>query len=65
MIEVSAKALARYVWLKLEGVDVIFEDNFFDLPAGRSVKVRVQALPGWSVEDVRARLSLSSLVDSY
>ena len=65
MIEVIAKVLARYVWLELEGADVIFEDNFFDLPAGQSVKVRVPAISGWSLDDVRARLSVASLIDSY
>jgi beta-mannosidase len=65
MIEVTAGSLARYIWLKMEGVDVIFDDNFFDLPAGRSVQVGMPALPGLSLEDVRARLSMTSLIDSY
>ncbi len=65
MIEVTAISLARYVWLKFEGADVVFEDNFFDLPAGRSVNVRVPAISRWSLEKVRARLSVTSLIDSY
>jgi beta-mannosidase len=65
VIEVTAASLARYVWLKLEGADVIFDDNFFDIPAGRSVQVVIPALSGWTLEDVRARLSVTSLIDTY
>ena len=38
-IRVSAYTLARFVELEFQGVNVIFSDNFFDLPAGRELVV--------------------------
>ncbi len=84
-ITVSARRLARFVWLALDGTDpstssgqvpstvskaalrtsVIFDDNYFDLPAGRAVTVQLPALDGWSVDRVRASLRARSLVDSF
>ena len=32
--EVTAQSLARFVELALDGVDVVFSDNYFDVPAG-------------------------------
>ena len=64
-IEVTAGRLARFVWLALEEADVIFSDNYFDLPAGRTVDVRLPALDGWHAERVRRALRVRSLFDSY
>ena len=57
--------LARFVWLALDGADVVFNDNYFDVPAGRTMTVRVPALDGWTAERVRASLRVRSLVDSF
>jgi beta-mannosidase len=35
IVELTARLLARLVELSLDGVDVIFSDNYFDLLAGR------------------------------
>jgi len=72
-IEFTASRLARFVWLALEGVDpstvpgpeVVFSDNYFDVPAGRTVTVRLPALDGWTAKRVRESLRVRSLVDSY
>jgi beta-mannosidase len=64
-IEVTAQRLARFVWLALEGADVVFSDNYFDLPAGRAAVVAVAAPEGWSVTSVQAALRVRSLTDSY
>jgi len=70
--------LARFVWLALDsppcfgegqgeesGTDVVFDDNYFDLPAGRTVTVRLPTLDGWTADRVRASLRVRSLVDSF
>jgi beta-mannosidase len=44
---------------------VVFSDNYFDLPAGRSVTVTVPALDGSTVERLRSALRVRSLVDSF
>jgi beta-mannosidase len=64
-IAVTAKRLARFVWLELDGADAIFGDNYFDLPARRTVTVTLPALAGWTLERVRESLRLRSLVDSF
>ncbi|WP_276522301.1 beta-mannosidase [Kallotenue papyrolyticum] len=65
LIGLTARSLARFVELRLEGADVIFSDNYFDLPAGRSVQVTARLPQGWSLEQARAALRLRSVIDSY
>lgn len=64
-VELRTEKLARFVWLTLEGADVVFSDNYFDLPAGRSARVTFPKPAGWSVEDARRALLVRSLVDSF
>jgi beta-mannosidase len=64
-IEVTARRLARFVWLALDGTGVIFSDNYFDLPAGRTARVTLPALEGWTAARVRESLRVWSLVDSF
>ncbi len=64
-IELSASSLARFVDLSLEGTDVIFSDNYFDIPAGRSHIVTCPLPEGWSLRQARAALRMQSLRDSY
>jgi beta-mannosidase len=58
-------SLARWVEVALDGVDVVFDDNYFDLPAGREVAVGFEAPEGWDIERVRRALRVRSLVDSF
>ena len=62
-IELAAARLARFVWLTL-GADVVFSDNYFDLPAGRTVTVMLPALERWTAGRVRQSLRVRSLVDA-
>ena len=64
-IEVTARRLARFVSLALDGTSVIFSDNYFDLLAGRTAKVTLPALEGWTAERVRDSLRVRSLADSF
>ncbi len=65
IFNVSAKSLARFVELALEGVDIVFSDNYFDVPAGQSVKVTAPLPKGWTLEQAKNALQVRSLVDSY
>ncbi|RLC86719.1 MAG: glycoside hydrolase family 2 protein, partial [Chloroflexi bacterium] len=64
-VEVTAQRLARFVWLELDGADVVFDDNYFDLPAGRTVTVTLPALKGWTVERVRESLHVRGLANTF
>ena len=65
LIDLRPDALARYVALDAAGMNLRFTDNYFDLPAGRKVSVRVLNPDGAGAEDVAAALGVRSLVDSY
>jgi len=61
----SAASLARFVEISLEGADAVFSDNYFDLPAGRIIRVTAPIPSGWNLEQARQALRLRSLYDSY
>jgi beta-mannosidase len=65
IVELTARSLARLVELSLDGVDVIFNDNYFDLPAGRLVTVSCPLPAGWTLAQARAALKIRSVYDSY
>jgi beta-mannosidase len=60
-IRLTSRRTARFVQLWLDGIDVQFSDNFFDLPAGRSVTVECALPEGWSPEQVQQALRVRSL----
>ena len=64
-IEVRGRSLARLVELELEGADVVFSDNYFDLPAGRAVTITCPLPAGWSVAQAQDALRLRSVYDSF
>jgi beta-mannosidase len=45
--------------------NVVFSDNFFDVPAGRTVTVTCPLPDGWTVEAARRALKVRSLYDSF
>ena len=65
VFECTARSLARFVELALDGADVVFSDNYFDLPAGRTVTVTCPLPEGWALEKAQAALRACSLYDSF
>lgn len=61
LIRVTAHRLARFVELSLAGADVVFSDNYFDLPAGRTETIHCTLPDGWTLDQARERLRLHSL----
>ncbi len=64
-IDISTANLARHVELTLDGADIVFSDNYFDIPAGRTRTVTAPLPAGWNVEQAQAALQVRSLRDSY
>ena len=60
-VTVSAESLARFAELKLPGRDVVFSDNYFDIPAGRSVRVECPLPEGMTVGEFERGLEVRSL----
>lgn len=63
--DLTAQSLARFVELALTGVDAVFSDNYFDLPAGRRATVTCPSPAGWTAGRARAALKTRSLYDSF
>jgi beta-mannosidase len=64
-IELSARSLARLVECSLAGADIVFSDNYFDLPARQVVRVTAPLPAGWDLAKARAALKVRSVYDTY
>jgi beta-mannosidase len=64
-IELISHSLARLVECTLEGADVVFSDNYFDLPADRTVNITTLLPSGWTSAQVQAAFKVRSIYDSY
>jgi beta-mannosidase len=64
-IDLTSRSLARLVELSLEGAETVFSDNYFDLPARRSVTVSCPLPAGWTIERARTALKIRSIYDTY
>jgi beta-mannosidase len=53
------------VEISLEGAQVVFSDNYFDLPAGRQVTVTCPLPADWTIDQARQALKIRSIYDSY
>ena len=63
--DITTQSLARFVELALEGQDVVFSDNYFDVPASCTQTVTSPLPEGWTVEQARQALRVRSLYDSF
>ncbi|HQF71186.1 MAG TPA: glycoside hydrolase family 2 protein, partial [Promineifilum sp.] len=64
-ITLRGRSLARLVEVSLDGADVVFSDNYFDLPAGRAVTVSCPLPAGWDGQRAAAALRVRSVYDSF
>ena len=63
--EVSSQSLAKFVELSLDGADLVFSDNYFDLPARSILRVKAPCPPGWTLEAAKKALHIRSLRNTY
>ncbi len=63
-VVLRSDVLARWVELSLEGAEVVFDDNYLDLPAGREVAVGFELPDGWDLGRARAALRVRSVADT-
>ncbi|HMZ06667.1 MAG TPA: glycoside hydrolase family 2 protein [Anaerolineales bacterium] len=64
-IEVLSKSLARLVEVSLNGADVVFSDNYFDLPSQTKVTITAPMPAGWDLKKAKAAFSVRSVYDTY
>lgn len=65
IIELTSRSLALLVEVSLTGADVVFSDNYFNLPAGRTVQISCPLPAGWTLSRARKSFYLRSVYDSY
>jgi beta-mannosidase len=64
-IDLTARSLARLVECSLTGTDVVFSDNYFDLPAQKGITVTAPLPDGWDLARARAAVTVRSVYDTY
>jgi len=64
-VHLYSKSTARFVTVEAEGFDMRFSDNFFDLPAHRGNMVGAYVPDGADPAEVAARITVTSLRDTY
>ncbi len=64
-IALTAQSLARYVEVELGEADVLFSDNYFDLPAGPTALITCPLPAGWTLAMAKKRLRVRSLYDTF
>jgi beta-mannosidase len=64
-VTLTTKRPALWVWLEIDGVDARLSDNFFHLRPGSAQVVTVRPARVLSVSELRRRLIVRSLVDTY
>ncbi len=64
-IQLRSDSLALLVELSLNGVDVVFSDNYFNLPTGRVIQVTCPLPEGWDLRRVEKELRVRSVFDSF
>jgi beta-mannosidase len=64
-IELTSRSLALLVEISLTGCDVVFSDNYFSLPPGRTVRISCKLPSGWTLKKAKEAFRLCSVYDSY
>jgi beta-mannosidase len=65
VIQVTSQSLALLVEAELPASDVVFSDNYFNLPAGRTVEVACPMPASWTLERAKKEIRMRSVYDSY
>jgi beta-mannosidase len=65
IIDLTSHSLALLVELSLTDADVVFSDNYFNLPPGRKVQISCPLPAGWTLEQAQKAFRLRSVYDSY
>jgi beta-mannosidase len=65
IVELISHSLAPLVEVSLIGADVVFSDNYFNLPSGRSVQISCPLPSGWTLSRAEKVIRVCSVYDSY
>jgi len=65
IVELTSHSLALLVEVSLIDADVVFSDNYFNLPAGRSIQISSPMPVGWTLSKVKKDIRICSVYDSF
>lgn len=65
LITLTARSLALLVEVSLPDSDVVFSDNYFNLPAGRTARISCPKPAGWTLSKAQQGIRIFSVYDSY
>jgi beta-mannosidase len=65
IVEMVSHSLALLVEVSLNGADVVFSDNYFNLPPGRPIQISCPLPTGWTLSKVQKEIRICSVYDSY
>ena len=65
IVGLTSRSLALLVEVSLTGSDVVFSDNYFTLPPGRTVQISCPLPTGWTLSRAKKAFRLLSVYDSY
>ncbi len=65
IIELTSRALALLMEVSLTGADIVFSDNYFNLPPGRTARITCPLPGGWTLSQAQKAIRLRSVYDSY
>ncbi len=65
IVDLVSRSLALLVEVSLHRADVVFSDNYINLPAGRSVQISAPVPAGWTLDRVQKEIRICSVYDSF
>ena len=65
IVELISHSLALLVEVSLVGADVVFSDNYFNMPAGRITQISCPLPVGWTLSRAQEEIRICSVYDSY
>jgi beta-mannosidase len=65
IVELISHSLALLVEVSLNGADVVFSDNYFNLPSGRAIQISCSLPAGWTVSKAQKEIRICSVYESY
>ncbi len=65
IVELNSHSLALLVEVSLKGADVVFSDNYFNLPPGRPIQISCPLPVGWTLSRAQEEIRIRSVYDSY
>jgi len=63
--DLTSQSLALWVEVSLTNIDVVFSDNYFSLPPGRTTRISCPLPPGWTLGQAKKEIHVRSIYDSY